>query len=289
MEVRATADTVEHLGPLALAARDAGATIPVVVDVDMGWRPPLAPEALVLGVRRSPLWEPSRVVALAREVQRTRGLRFAGLLAYEAQLAGLGDRDRHGRAVPTHVLVKALSRPQVRARRRAVCEALVAAGLVPALVNGGGTGSLSYSARDPSVTEVTVGSALLGGTLFDGMTDLAPEPALYFALEVTRAPAEALVTCLGGGYIASGAAGPDRLPSPTLPEGLSLLAREGAGEVQTPLKVRAGLRLLPGDPVFFRHAKSGELAERFASYLLVRGDQVVERVPTYRGEGWCFL
>jgi D-serine deaminase-like pyridoxal phosphate-dependent protein len=43
-----------------------------------------------------------------------------------------------------------------------------------------------------------------------------------------------------------------------------------------------------GDPVFFRHSKAGELAEHFAEYLLLRGEHVVDRVRTYRGEGLVF-
>jgi D-serine deaminase-like pyridoxal phosphate-dependent protein len=58
--------------------------------------------------------------------------------------------------------------------------------------------------------------------------------------------------------------------------------------VQTPLAVPDGVRLDLGDPVFFRHAKAGELAEHFAEYALVRGDRVEARVPTYRGAGRCF-
>ena len=64
---------------------------------------------------------------------------------------------------------------------------------------------------------------------------------------------------------------------------------EGAGEVQTPLRVPAGVRLELGDPVFFRHAKAGELAEHVPEYLLVRGDQIEDRAPTYRGMGACYL
>jgi D-serine deaminase-like pyridoxal phosphate-dependent protein len=89
--------------------------------------------------------------------------------------------------------------------------------------------------------------------------------------------------------VASGEAGPDRLPIPSLPEGLALLPREGAGEVQTPLTVAAGVELALGDPVFFRHAKAGELAEHVSEYLLLRGDRIEARAPTYRGLGRCFL
>jgi len=97
------------------------------------------------------------------------------------------------------------------------------------------------------------------------------------------------VTVLGGGYLASGVPGPDRLPQPYLPAGLRYDKNEGAGEVQTPLIGTAadGLRL--GDRVWFRHAKAGELCERFATLYLIEGGRIVDEVPTYRGEGKTFL
>ncbi|MEU2630257.1 amino acid deaminase/aldolase, partial [Kitasatospora sp. NPDC007106] len=87
----------------------------------------------------------------------------------------------------------------------------------------------------------------------------------------------------------SGPAGGDRSPVPYLPEGLRYDPQEGAGEVQTPLLGAAADDLLIGDRVWFRHAKAGELCERFAELHLVEGDRVVETVPTYRGEGRTFL
>ena len=168
-------------------------------------------------------------------------------------------------------------------------EALAARGKRPQLVNGGGTGSLASSLHDDSLTEVSAGSGFLDPLLFDHYRGLRLQPAAFFVLQVCRHPAAELITCHGGGFIASGAAGPDRLPRPHLPAGLSLLPLEGAGEVQTPLRVVAGERPAIGAPVFFRHAKAGELAEHFAHYLLVRGDRVMARAPTYRGMGKCFL
>ena len=78
---------------------------------------------------------------------------------------------------------------------------------------------------------------------------------------------------------------------PYLPAGLSLTGVEGAGEVQTPVRGRAAGHLRPGDRVWLRHAKAGELAERFGEYHVIHDDgQVTElgKVPTYRGEGQCF-
>jgi D-serine deaminase-like pyridoxal phosphate-dependent protein len=44
-----------------------------------------------------------------------------------------------------------------------------------------------------------------------------------------------------------------------------------------------------GDLVFFRHAKAGELCERFNELILVRANKIEQIVPTYRGENNCFL
>jgi len=155
-------------------------------------------------------------------------------------------------------------------------------------VNGGGTGSLESTARDTSVTELTAGSGLVGPTLFDAYRRFSPEAALLFALPVVRRPGPGLATLFSGGYIASGTGTPDRLPRPYLPGGLGLTGTEGAGEVQTPVRGPAADQLQPGDRVWLRHAKGGELAERFREYHVLDEDGELTTVPTYRGEGQCF-
>ena len=76
---------------------------------------------------------------------------------------------------------------------------------------------------------------------------------------------------------------------PVWPPGLSLVAAEGAGEVQTPLRGAAARDLGVGDRVWFRHAKAGELAERFEQYQLVDSASSASRpAPTYRGDGRVF-
>ncbi|HEY0132876.1 MAG TPA: hypothetical protein VGB85_02315, partial [Nannocystis sp.] len=112
-------------------------------------------------------------------------------------------------------------------------------------------------------------------------------PAAGFALPVVRRPVPGIYTCFGGGWIASGAPGPDRLPRPYLPVGARLLPTEGAGEVQTPIAFPGSLEL--GDPVLFRHAKAGELCEHVHELLLLGPDGARERVPTYRGDGFAFV
>jgi D-serine deaminase-like pyridoxal phosphate-dependent protein len=156
-------------------------------------------------------------------------------------------------------------------------------------VNGGGTGSLHTTRAEPAVTEITVGSGFYSPALFDSYRDFRYQPAAGFAIEIVRRPQPDIYTCLGGGYIASGAAGKEKLPEAYLPQGAKLEALEGAGEVQTPVRYRGAEKLDIGDPIFLRHAKAGELCERFTHLLLVRDGKVVETVTTYRGDGRNFL
>jgi D-serine deaminase-like pyridoxal phosphate-dependent protein len=274
-------DCVQHLELLSAAARERGTRIPVMIELDVAWRP-LGP-MVHIGVRRSPVRSAPDVVALARRATATEGLTFHGVMAYEAQIAGLGDTGAAVRAM------KAASRRNVEKVRADVADALARAGLKAKVFNGGGTGTVSSCAREPALTEVTAGSGFVDSHLFDAYRGLALQAAAFFALAIVRRPREGVVTCHGGGYVASGGAGPHRLPIPALPAGLKLLSLEGAGEVQTPLELGPGVSLSLGDPVFFRHAKAGELAEHFSEYLLVRGVHVEARAPTYRGLGRCFL
>jgi D-serine deaminase-like pyridoxal phosphate-dependent protein len=282
--VAIVADAPEHLAVLSEAAAAAGARVPVVVDVDVSYRP--LGDRLPIGARRSPLRVPEAVADFAVAVSRTPHLAFAGLMAYEAHIAGIPDDNPLAPLLdaPKRAL-KRLARAPVLAQRAAVRRACERRGLAVPLFDGGGTGSAGWSAEDPSLTEIAAGSGFLDSHLFDGYRGLSLTPAAFFALQVTRRPAPGFVTCQGGGFLASGAPAADRLPIPWLPAGLRLTPFEGAGEVQTPLALPAGLELPLGAPVIFRHAKAGELAEHFAEYLLLRADRIEGRAITYRGAG----
>ncbi|MEU8758302.1 amino acid deaminase/aldolase [Streptomyces sp. NPDC048659] len=242
------------------------------------------------GARRSPLREPAELAELARSVARRPGFRLVGLMAYEGHVAGVGDavagRPLRSRAVR---LMQAAARRELAARRAAVVRAVRAVAPELEFVNGGGTGSVQHTAAEDAVTEVAAGSGLFQPRLFDDYASFSGRPAALFALPVVRRPGVGVVTVLGGGYPASGVAGADRSPVPYLPEGLRFDPQEGAGEVQTPLLGSPADDLRIGDKVWFRHAKAGELCERFDTLHLVSGDRVTAAVPTYRGEGRTFL
>ncbi|MFV0320732.1 MAG: amino acid deaminase/aldolase [Microbacterium sp.] len=255
----------------------------VAIDADASWR---APGLGHIGVRRSPLHHPGEVASFARVITGRRGFRLVGLMMYEAQIAGQGDDTGSGDAVIRWIQHR--SRHELRARREAIVAALREIAALE-FINGGGTGSLEFTGSDDAVTEVTAGSGLLAGHLFDGYRSFDPAPAAAFALDVVRKPLPDIATVLGGGWIASGPPAASRQPVPTWPRGLRTLPREGSGEVQTPLHGAAARGLQVGDRVWFRHAKSGELAERVDEYRLVTGDRLVATAPTYRGEGKTFL
>lgn len=276
-------DELAHVEVLQSIAQARGVRLKLAIELDVSFRPPIRGD-VHLGPRRSPLRDPKSVLELARSIATRPSLELAAVMGYEAHIAGISDESLAMRAF------KRAAWPRVLELRGETIRALERASLLPPIVNGGGSGSVSATLGDPSVTEGTIGSGLLCAHLFDHFQAEPYEPALFMALEVCRVPDPGHVTCRGGGYVASGAPGPDRLPRPVLPEGLAYLAREGAGEVQTPLDVsRAAHVPAVGEPVLFRPAKSGEIAERFREHVhFVRG-RVVGRSPTYRGDGWCFF
>jgi D-serine deaminase-like pyridoxal phosphate-dependent protein len=279
-------DSADHLDLIEKA--QVHHPIRVCIDLDASYR--ALGGRVRVGARRSPLHTPREAAALAREIVNRRGLVLTGIMAYEAQIAGVGDDPpgRPGRARAIRVM-QSRSRVELARRRAAVVRAVRDVRPDLEFVNGGGTGSVAETAAEKAVTEVAAGSGLYHPALFDHYTSFRGRPAALFALPVVRRPGPGVVTCLGGGYLASGTGDPTRLPRPYLPAGLSYDADEGAGEVQTPLLGDAADLLGVADRVWFRHAKAGELCERFAALHLLEGDRMVATVPTYRGEGQTFL
>jgi len=282
-------DCPEHLQLLSQAGEQAGVVISACMEVDLAYRP--LGSSLHLGLRRSPIRTPEQAVALTRQVSALAGVRIDAVMGYEGHIAGLADA-LPGAALKNAVMrmLKAASVRELTRRRTAVIRALTDEGVTLRLVNGGGSGSLVTTLRDPSVTEVTVGSGLYAPGLFHHYKQIRFRPAAFFALQVVRQPAPGMMVCGGGGYVASGPAGADKVPTPVLPIGLRYLPLEGAGEVSTPLLLPPDCPHLElGDPIFFQHAKAGELCERFDRLLLVQDGQIVDSVPTYRGEGNSFM
>jgi D-serine deaminase-like pyridoxal phosphate-dependent protein len=280
-------DSVEHLDLIEAAAGAGEAPIRVAIELDVGYWP--LGGRVKIGPKRSPIRTPGQAAELARQVMSRPRLRLVGLMAYEGHIAGLGDRPPgkrlQGRAIEW---LQSRSAREIRSRRAAVVAAVSALADLE-FVNGGGTGSLHGTTGEAAVTELAAGSGFFAPTLFDAYSSFRLRPAAMFAMPVVRKPTASIATVLGGGYLASGVGESSRVPSPYLPAGLSLDRFEGAGEVQTPVLGAPARDLRIGNRVYFRHAKAGELCERFETLHLVSGDRVVDEVPTYRGEAKTFL
>lgn len=280
-------DCESHVEQAEAAAAKYGVVLPLCVDIDLSIDVP----GLHFGVWRSPIRSTAAALDLIQRIAQSRHVVLEGLMGYEAQVAGLGDRVP--RQALKNAIVRFLKRRSIREaadRRAELIAAIERMGLPPLrFVNAGGTGSLHTSSEESVVTEVTAGSGFYSPGLFDHYRDFTLLPAAGYAIEIVRQPHSDLYTCLGGGYTASGAAGNDKRPRPYLPQGAALLAMEGAGEVQTPIRYNGPEKLELGDPIFMRHSKAGELCERFKHLYYISNNGIVGETTTYRGDGLCYL
>ncbi len=279
-------DSAEHVRQLDAVASASNVILPVCIDLDMSIDPP----GIHFGVYRSPINSVEKALALHGVIKQAKHLRLNSLMGYEAQVAGLGDRIPGQKL--KNIVIRMLKRRSIKlvaARRKAVVEVLVKDGAQLEIVNGGGVGSMEFTRDEAVVTEIAAGSGFFQSHLFDYYDNFRHEPAAGFAVEIVRQPQPGMWTCHGGGYIASGSIGQEKVPLPYLPVGAKLHPNEGAGEVQTPIVYDGPEDLQIGDPIFFRHSKAGELCERFNQLILLRDGKVAGAVNTYRGDGKCFL
>jgi D-serine deaminase-like pyridoxal phosphate-dependent protein len=289
-QVAVMVDCDQHLDVLNRAGKTNTIVLNACLEIDMAYRP-LGNDSLHLGLRRSPIRTPEQALELVEYAKALTNVRIDSVMGYEGHIAGTNDNVPH-QAVKNAMYrtLKNASVKELSSRRDAVIGSIKEAGVDLRLVNGGGSGSLVSTLQDKSVTEATIGSGLFASGLFHYFREIKYQPSAFFALQVVRIPKAGMVTCAGGGYIASGAIEKSKLPLPAMPVGLKYVDLEGAGEVQTPLLLPQGCpKLSLGDPVFFQHAKAGELCERFNELILIRGGEIIDKVKTYRGEGFCFL
>lgn len=282
-------DSVDHVGAIdkfwKRFSSDNNYKARICIDVDMSYKP----AGLHLGVYRSPIRTFEQFKKLFDMTRELENIEIAGIMGYEAQIAGMGEKNPFSPMLnPAKKIIKKLSAKDVYKKRQHIHQYLNEETFELNFYNGGGSGSLSSTTREPWITEVTVGSGFLQSHLFDYYKDNSRVPALSFALQVTRKPEDGYFTCKSGGFIASGESSADKSPVPFLPKGMKMVGNEGFGEVQTPVRYSGIEEIQLGDALFFRPAKAGEIAEHFKEYILIRNNEIIDRVPTYRGLDLCF-
>lgn len=279
-EITLMVDRPEHLDLLEEIGKAKNAKFNVCVDLDLSMDLP----GVRFGVYRSHIHDEKTLKNFLEHLSKKKHVHLVGAMGYEAQIAGVIDEK-----LPLIKTLKSLSLTQLKIRRQKMIDLIHNYGHTIKLINGGGTGSLKHTREEKIVTEVTIGSGFYAPVLFDHYEDFKLTPALFFTSPIVRQPAKNIFTILGGGYIASGSTDDMKQPQAYLPEGLSKMKNEGAGEVQTPLKYAGSENLKIGDIVILRHAKAGEICERFNQIQIIEGKKIVETSLTYRGEGKCFL
>ena len=286
VDITLMVDCVDQVQIIQNIATQFNVMVKICLDIDLSTK--YGP--LHFGVRRSSINNFSTSIQFAKEIKQFKNVQLVGIMGYEAQIAGVPDKSPAKNFLINFMIrfLKKRSIKTIKKRRDEIVKALREEGFELPLINGGGTGSVESTGNENVVTEVTVGSGFYSPVLFDYYNAFHHKPALFYALEVTRKPTKHIYTCHGGGYVASGSLGIDKIPKPFLPLGSSLLVNEMAGEVQTPIQnKRVSLKI--GDPIFMRHAKAGELCEHFKEIIVISKGSIVDRYSTYRGDGFVFL
>lgn len=280
-------DSIEHIQIIEACAAAIPTTVNVCIDIDMSSKFPF----IYFGVYRSSINTLAQLKTLVQYIKSTSHIKIHGLMGYEAQIAGLPDQVA-SKGFMNRVIsfLKKKSIAEIAARRKACVDYLQAEGFALSIINGGGTGSIESTLQENYINEVTVGSGFFNSHLFDSYKQFKHQAALMYAIECTRKPQTNIITCSGGGYVASGAIGLNKQAIPHLPLGLQLIPDEGTGEVQTPMDIsHCKVPIQLGDPIFMRHSKAGEVCERFNKIHILIDQKNILEVNTYRGIGKCFL
>ena len=162
--VTVAVDSIEGLDAISRAARDAGADIGVLVDVNVGQN-------------RCGVLPGEDAVALAARIARTRGVSLRGVMGYEGHVQPV--RDRRDRQAQAERSMAALVHTAARLR---------SAGLPCDVVSAGGTGTFDISGRVPGVTEIQAGSYALMDTDYADV-GVPFEPAFYVLGTIVSRPA----------------------------------------------------------------------------------------------------
>jgi D-serine deaminase-like pyridoxal phosphate-dependent protein len=165
-DVKVTVDHPDHVAPLAEAARNAGVTIGVLVDID-------------LGMNRCGVAFPDAAVTLARQVVAENGLRFDGLMGYEGHTLMIDDPQAKRAAI--HGAIGRLL------DAKTVVED---AGLPCRIISAGGTGSYQYTAEIPGLTEIQAGGGIFACNYYTQVCHVVGHtPALHVLATVVGRPA----------------------------------------------------------------------------------------------------
>jgi D-serine deaminase-like pyridoxal phosphate-dependent protein len=226
-DVKAAVDSVENVEEIACAAQAIGVVVGLVIEVDTG-------------MHRAGVLPGEPVVALARVIESTPGVKLRGVMTWEGHnLAFEEDADK--RAGIEGSIGELLSS----------AEACRRAGIPIEIVSGGGSGTYLVTSKIKGMTELQAGGAIFCDQSYQ-QWGVPLEPSLFLRTRVTSRPAPDRLICDAGfkthtrGFSA---------PKPTAfaaqsvvlsaEHGIVKLAENSAG-INDALKVGSTFDLMPG-------------------------------------------
>ena len=241
-------DSEAGLDAIGLAARNAGVTVGVLVDLNVG--------QMRCGV------EPGHeVVQLARRATSVDGVTLRGLMGYEGHVVSLPDRAE--REVRTRASMAGLVESAAMLR---------ASGLPCELVSAGGTGTYDISGRMSGITEIQAGSYVLMDTEY-GQLDIPFEQAFWvLGTVISRPEPRRLVVDCGHKSMTKD----HGLPSPRDLDGATVVS---LNDEHATLRVPHDSRVQIGDHVFMRPSHTDPTINLHDSFYALEGDRVVDVWP----------
>ena len=283
-------DCVEHLDAIESVLGAGAAPVRVCIDVDASWwalggRIKVGAEALAGPHRRAG----GRAGAGDRAAAADRARRADGLRGPDRRASATG-RPGGACAAPRSASCSAARPPSwpsggrrssPRSASSPSCE----------IVNGGGTGSLELTGAEDAVTEVDRRLRLLRPRPLRPLQPLhASPPRPASRCRSSASPRREVATALGGGYLASGSGDAARLPVPVAAAGPRARPRggrrRGADAAARRRRRRASRSATASTCATPRRASS---ASASTPSTWSKASEIVDVVPTYRGEGQAFL
>jgi len=174
-DVIVAVDCEAHVKALDAAAQAAGTRLRTVLEVN-------------IAMNRAGVEPGEPTVALAKQVAACRGLRFAGLMAWEGgRLAGIPQPDEKRSQITAAVRLITASAERCRA-----------AGLPVEIVSCGGTGTYWITAKLPGVTEIQAGGGVFGDVHYRKDYGVVHEQALTILTTVVSRPTPTRIICDAG-------------------------------------------------------------------------------------------
>lgn len=224
-DVKVTVDHPEHVGELSRAAQDAGVTIGVLVDVD-------------LGMKRTGVPTAKDAVTLCRQVAASPGLRFDGLMGYEGHTLMIAD-PAEKRTTIASAIAKLLETRELAEQSGHDCR----------IISAGGSGSYQYTADFSGVTEIQAGGGIFACQYYTRMCQVEGHlPAIRVLATVVSRPArDRAILDIGQKSISQHQTPPVLLDYPNcLVIGLSAEHATIAVDSQISLPIGEKVQVLPG-------------------------------------------